>query len=405
MKGEVIMKRFNIVFLSLLFLATAAFLFNCENKYPSSLWDPDAATKPQPVIQQVIPADSAYAGISEIIIKGQNFSPVPEYNLVFFSGNKALVIAATETQLTIRAPKITGSDLELKIAVHEAELFSDPVNYKLLPAVSITGNLAENEEMGYAIAVDNDGNVYVSIDGKKIKKIDAQGTTTLLADVSFLKANGMKMGPDNVLYVTFAAGRLRKVATISMDGTEQDYASLPAAPEDLDFDANGNIWVTSLQDVYLVKTDQSVTKIKTFPLTLKSIRVFNGNVYVSGFDQTSGEAKIYRAPIQDETLGDEEVVFDIAAADWLSGVTVNSFTFSADGKIFLATGKSPDAIFIYNPDTGTHENLYPELVGPNIYAFTWSNDNFIYAVQQLTGASNVLKIKMFENGAPYYGRQ
>ncbi|HDQ00637.1 MAG TPA: hypothetical protein ENN22_15840 [bacterium] len=399
------MKRFNIVFLSLLFLATAAFLFNCENKYPSSLWDPDAATKPQPVIQQVIPADSAYAGISEIIIKGQNFSPVPEYNLVFFSGNKALVIAATETQLTIRAPKITGSDLELKIAVHEAELFSDPVNYKLLPAVSITGNLAENEEMGYAIAVDNDGNVYVSIDGKKIKKIDAQGTTTLLADVSFLKANGMKMGPDNVLYVTFAAGRLRKVATISMDGTEQDYASLPAAPEDLDFDANGNIWVTSLQDVYLVKTDQSVTKIKTFPLTLKSIRVFNGNVYVSGFDQTSGEAKIYRAPIQDETLGDEEVVFDIAAADWLSGVTVNSFTFSADGKIFLATGKSPDAIFIYNPDTGTHENLYPELVGPNIYAFTWSNDNFIYAVQQLTGASNVLKIKMFENGAPYYGRQ
>jgi len=399
------MKRFNIVFLSLLFLATAAFLFNCENKYPSSLWDPDAATKPQPVIQQVIPADSAYAGISEIIIKGQNFSPVPEYNLVFFSGNKALVIAATETQLTIKAPKITGSDLELKIAVHEAELFSDPVNYKLLPAVSITGNLAENEEMGYAIAVDNDGNVYVSIDGKKIKKIDAQGTTTLLADVSFLKANGMKMGPDNVLYVTFAAGRLRKVATISMDGTEQDYASLPAAPEDLDFDANGNIWVTSLQDVYLVKTDQSVTKIKTFPLTLKSIRVFNGNVYVSGFDQTSGEAKIYRAPIQDETLGDEEVVFDIAAADWLSGVTVNSFTFSADGKIFLATGKSPDAIFIYNPDTGTHENLYPELVGPNIYAFTWSNDNFIYAVQQLTGASNVLKIKMFENGAPYYGRQ
>ncbi|MDW7682201.1 MAG: hypothetical protein SCK70_16680, partial [bacterium] len=293
----------------------------------------------------------------------------------------------------------------LKIAVHEAELFSDPVNYKLLPAVSITGNLAENEEMGYAIAVDNDGNVYVSIDGKKIKKIDAQGTTTLLADVSFLKANGMKMGPDNVLYATFAAGRLRKVATISMDGTEQDYASLPAAPEDLDFDANGNIWVTSLQDVYLVKTDQSVTKIKTFPLTLKSIRVFNGNVYVSGFDQTSGEAKIYRAPIQDETLGGEEVVFDIAAADWLSGVTVNSFTFSEDGKIFLATDKSPDAIFIYNPDTGTHENLYPELVGPNIYAFTWSNDNFIYAVQQLTGASNVLKIKMFENGAPYYGRQ
>lgn len=399
------MKNLNYVLISLFILLVAAFLMNCENKYPESLWDPDAPTQPQPVIEQIIPPDSTYAGVGEIVIKGKNFSPVKEENLVFFSGNRAEVTGASETEITIKSPKVTGDSLEIKIAVHKAELFSEPVYYKLKAAVAVTGNLAENNEMAYAIASDKSGNIYVSIEGKTIKKIDPEGNVSHIADVSFLKANSMKYGPGDMLYAAFAAGRVKKIATVDVqDGSEGTYATFSSEPKDLDFDVNGNLWVTTGSDIYLVKPDQTKTQVKTFPINLKTARVFNGYLYISGFDEATGEAKIWKAEIQGEALGTEEVVLDIAAADWLAGITVNSFTFDADGKMYLATDNT-DAILIYNPTDGSHDILFPELIAPNIYSFCWSDGQFIFAVQQLESISNVLKIDVGKSGAPYYGRQ
>lgn len=396
------MKHFQLVFSSLLLFLVVVFSFNCENDYPTSLWNANEAGKPQPIISEIIPADSSYAGISEIIIKGQNFSTVPEENLIFFSGNKAKVTAATATQLTLRAPKIAGENLEIKIAVHGAELFSEPVAYKLKPAVSIMGNLADNSNVAYAIAVDNNGNIYVSIEGNVIKKIDAAGKTTHFADVTFLKASSMKFGPNNNIYASYAAGRNKKIATITPDGTETAIVSVPNAPEDFDFDAAGNIWVTGGSEVYVVKSDNSITSVKTFPVPLKSVRVFNNYLYVS--EKSTGLTKIWRAEIQGETLGAEEMVFDVASIEFLAGRVVNTFTFSEDGKYFFGTNYS-DAIVIHNPEGNSNSVLYTELIGPDVVALTWSKD-FIYAVQQTGSAtsSNVLKIKMFENGAPYNGR-
>ena len=395
-------KLYPMMFLMILLFGLILF-YGCENKYPESLWDPNAPSGAQPVIEQIIPPDSAYAGVGTLIIKGKNFSPVKDYNLVFVGGNRAEVVDASETQITIKTPVIVGDSLEIKIAVHKSELFSEPVYYKLKAAVSVIGNLAENNWMGYAIAADKLGNVYVSIEGKMVKKIDPEGNVTHLADVSFLKANSMKYGPGDKLYAAFAAGRVKKIATVDTSGAEGTYVTLPKEPKDLDFDASGNAWVTVDTDVYLVKPDQSKTSVKTFPLKLKTIRIYNGYVYVSGFDDATGEAKIWKAPIQGETLGDEELVLDIAATDWLAGITVNSFTFDADGVMYLATDNA-DGILIYNPVDGSHDVLFPGLIAPNIWAFCWSEGNFIFAIQQLENNSNVLKIDVGKLGAPYYGR-
>ncbi len=397
------MKKLHTILFFMLILLIFIFFMSCENKYPESLWDPNAPSGAQPVIEQIIPPDSAYAGVGEIIIKGKNFSPVKDYNLVFVGGKRSEVVDASETEITIKSPVIIGDSLEIKVAVHKSELFSEPVYYKLKAAVSIIGNLAENNWMAYAIATDKIGNVYVSIEGKLVKKIDPDGNVTHLADVSFLKANSMKYGPGDKLYAVFAAGRVKKVATVDTSGVEGTYVTLPKEPKDIDFDASGNAWVTVDTDVYLVKPDQSKTSVKTFPVKLKTIRVFNDYIYVSGFDETTGEAKIWKAPIQGETLGDEEVVLDIAAADWLTGITVNSFTFDLDGNMYLATDNA-DGILIYNPADGSHDILFPGLIAPNIWAFCWSENNFIFAIQQLESYSNILKIDVGKLGAPYYGR-
>lgn len=380
-------------------------MFNCENNYPPSLWDPNAPTKPAPVIDEVIPHDSTYAGVGEIIIKGSNFSPTPEENLVFFDGNRAEVISASETQLTIKSPNVIGDSLQIKIAVQGAELFSNPVWYKLKAAVAVIGNLAENKDVAHAIAVDKDGNIYVSIEGKTIKKITSDGTTTHYADVTFFKANGMKMGPGNTLYAAFAAGRRKQISTVAPDGSENTFVTFSTGPQDLDFDDSGNIWVSSGKDIYLVKPDKSKTKIKSFAITLKTVRVYNGYLYVSGEDESTGEAKIWRCEIQGETLGAEEEVLDIAAASWLEGATVYSFTFSADGKMFLATDHTDDAVFVYNMDDGSHEIFFSGLIAPTINGLSWSEGQLLFAIQLLESYSNVLKIDTGKYGAPYYGRQ
>ena len=375
----------------------------CESEFQESLYNPNAPKGLTPEITSISPPDGALAGVDEVTITGNNFSSNKDEVMVFFDAKRAQILEATPTQLNVLAPNIFGDSIKIKVAVHKVELFSNTVLYKLMPAVAEFGNLME-DDMAYAIASDVNGNVYVSIEGKVIKKIAPDGTTGHFADVSFLKANGMKMGPGNTIYAVFAAGRVKKIATIAPDGSESTFTSLTGAPEDLDFDANGNIWVTSGKDIYLVKSDKSNTKITSFPVTLKTVRVFNEYLYISGSDQSTGEAKIWRSQIQGETLAAEEVVLDLATAAWLSGSNVLTFTFSEDGDMYLGTDHPNDAVFIYHPD-GANEILFPGLVEATIHALVWSEGEYIYAIQHLSSGCKILKIDVGKNGAPYYGRQ
>ncbi|HHM23832.1 MAG TPA: hypothetical protein ENJ23_02190 [Bacteroidetes bacterium] len=376
-------------------------LSGCENNYPPSLWNPNEKSGPQPVVTEIIPPDSAYAGVSIITIKGQNFDPEPVKNLVFFGGKKAEILSASATELVVKAPNVVGDSLEVKIAVHGAELFSEVVYYKLKAAVQVFGKLGETDVV-YAIAVDSEENLYIDLEGKKIKKIARDGTTTHYADVGFLKANSMRMGPNNILYAAVTLGRLKKISAISPDGVESTFVTLAAIPYDLDFDQSGNMWVAAGKDVYLVKPNKSKSKVGSFAAKLRRIKLFNGYVYVLG--GAAGQQKIWRAEIQGETLGTPEEFVDLGAASWLEGAEVFSFTFAEDGDLFLGTDHSPDAIFILHAD-GSHEILFESLIGPRIFDLVWGQGNYLYAAQQLDGSSNVLKIDVGKKGAPYYGRQ
>ncbi len=383
------------------------FLVGCENDTTPSLFDPNATQRPNPIISSIQPADSALAGVGELTIKGQNFSAKPEENIVLFNTDPAVVLAASSTELKIKTPNVIADSISIKITVLGAELYTPAVWYKLRPAAALFGDLKDpgrDVVKAFGIDVDRNGNVYVSTELNTIKKVAPDGKVTVVkSNTSFIRANALKIGPGNILYATNVIARLRRISTIAPDGTESVLVSLPGNPQDLDFDANGNIWVTVDTDVYLVKPDKTATKIDSYPVTLAALRVYNGYLYVAGKNAATGEEKIWRSQIQGETLGAKEVILDVASASWLTGGSILSLTFSADGEMYLGTNH-PNGMFVLRPD-GSHDVLYPGLFTPSIYAVSWGEGNLLFAVQQLSNTSNLLKIDAGKKGAPYFGRR
>lgn len=384
-----------------------AFLVGCENDTTPSLFDPNIPQKPNPIISSILPADSALAGVGELTIRGQNFSAKPAENIVLFNTDPAVVLAASSTELKIKTPNVVANSIPIKISVLGAELYTPAVWYKLNPAAVFFGDLknpGQDVVKAFGIDVDLNGNVYVSTESNTIKKVAPDGRVTVVkSNATFIRANALKVGPGNILYATNAVARLRRISTIAPDGTESVFVSLPGNPQDLDFDANGNIWVTVDTDVYLVKPDKTAARVDGYPVTLAALRVYDGYVYVAGKNAATGEQKIWRSQIQGETLGAKEVILDVAAASWLTGGNVLSLAFSADGEMYLGTNH-PDGMFVLRPD-GSHEVLYPGLFAPAIYALSWGEGNLLFAVQQLNNTSNLIKIDAGEKGAPYYGRR
>ena len=407
------MIRKNIDVFTVIIVIVGIFHFQCAQYPAPSLFDPNQPELPQPEITSVVPPDSALSGVGEIMINGKNFSANAGEDLVFFNEVPVEIKSATTTQLIVTTPVLEGDSIAIKVAVQGSELFSDPWNYKLNPAVADFGRIFEGA-IAYAIASDAAGNVYYFVRnesvGNEIFKTTPQGETESLGFTSFLIANAMKIGPGNLLYIA-PTGRIRKISTFSLDGTEGTYVSLPANPIDLDFDASGNIWVVGTRLLMRVTTDKKVDQMLTFPVNrMYGVRVFDGHVYAGGEDTNTGEKKIWRAEIQGDALGDLEVVLDVANAAWLEGASVLSFTFAEDGEMVLGTDH-PMGIFLYRSD-GTNEPLYPGLFEPEIYAMSWANGPTLYAVRHRRSADNpgtfdfsqIYKISLSKNNAPYFGR-
>jgi hypothetical protein len=391
----------------------------CSEDPADSLFDPNRTDRVRAVVTALSPPDVALSGIGQITISGQNFASKPEENLVFFDAVRAQVVAASPTELVVKTPVLVGDSIQVKVAAHGAELFSEPVLYKMLQPVTDLNKMFDTpiSFTAHGIATDLSGNVYYSATslsfGSEIYKAGLDGEPVVFAEPSFLKASSMKFGPGNVLYAA-ASGRLKKIATFAPDGAESVYATLPLPknPLDLDFDSSGNIWVVGGTGLARVKPDRSAELMATVSINgLLTVRIYDGYVYIGGIDHTSDENKIWRYQITGETIGAQELVLDVRSAEWLAGVEVLSFTFSENGDMILGT-THPDGLLVMKAD-GSGEPLYQGLLKSKISTMIWSEGNALYAVRQIrpdeepdrSSSSQIYKILMPTNGAPYYGRQ
>ncbi len=398
---------------TLLLLAVALIAgmwIGCKEDPPASLYDPNYVSGAQPVVSGITPATGALGGVTMLTITGQNFSPVPGNNLVFFDKSSVTVLTASATQLTLKAPPLAKDSIQVKVAVARSDKYSAAYLFKLGLAANEKFATFGSGEESVGIECDNAGNLYASMltpnGGIGVKKFTPAGVRSdyspiLSSTVSNWK--NMKFGSGGAMFCT-ATGRAILFRIPPGGGTPAIWLSGAGLGvlADLDFDQNGNLWASGANgNVYRVSPTKVVT---VFPCvgTLRAIRVFNGAVYVGG--KRDSLEKVWKFPIIGaDSLDAEQEYFNLSSVYGANGSFVNAITFSQDGDLYIGTDNA-EGIRLVHPSK-VSEPYYAGIVSGTTVALTWSTGTDLFQSRSsIPGPASAVKISAQKAGAPYYGR-
>ncbi|MDZ7290444.1 MAG: IPT/TIG domain-containing protein [candidate division KSB1 bacterium] len=386
-------------------------LLGCEKfDNPPAVFNPNEQGRPSPVITGVEPAGAAFAGLTEVKLIGDNFSPVLEENVVYFGNKPGEVKSASKTEIKVIPPKLIADALTIKVVVAGALGIAQFSPYKLKDVSSEYGNFGNLDQV-YAIALDANENLYAHLKaGSVVVKVSPAGAKTEFGKASFPQALEMHIGPGGYLYLHRSLGNLFRIGPGG--GDAQLFSTLPVRTATFDFDANGNILAAGNKSgIYVVDPNGTPTSTGKFlAFDVKSLRVFNGFVYVlalyTGTDPSIPKSGIWRSQILSaSTLGNEELVFDWSKSGDFAKAKFFAMTFSQDGEIYVGTNNA-DAILLIRPD-GSSQALYKGLINPDATHLVWGNGDFLYQNRGSDKPENrrVIRIDMGKKGAPYYGRK
>ncbi|MEE9168075.1 MAG: IPT/TIG domain-containing protein [Candidatus Neomarinimicrobiota bacterium] len=380
-----------------------------EPEYPESIWEGDDVGEAYPSISLVQPEDGSLAGVGEVTIIGENFSADSADNIVFFDGSLATILSASEMELLVRAPDLSGDSLTIKVAVTGAFEFAEYHPYKLEPAVTEYGAFGEFDDI-YAMAMDTDENLYISIYARTITMVDSTEEKSEYASWGGppLILAGMKMGPDGYLY--FAANRTQLYRINPDDGSRETFAVFEEKVLDLDFDSDLNLYAAGKEGrVFLTTPEGDTATVAQYDTEIEfnCVRVFGDHVYLTGESPT--QKAIWRNEIEDGgTLGPGELVFDWDEFAGDLGPSIQAITFAEDGTLFIGSNRE-EALYALEPpySESTPEPLYPQVLVPPASWLSWGNGKYLYVNRHSddTAQRRVLKVNMKQEGAPYYGRQ
>ena len=141
--------------------------------------------------------------------------------------------------------------------------------------------------------------------------------------------------------------------------------------------------------------------VKTFPFrgTVRSVRVYDGYVYVAGkVDSIEG---VWRLRIVSaDSAAPAEQFYQYA----VNTPSVYAVTFSDDGSMYLGTG-GPGGVYVVSPG-GTAQPLYEPLLKPDITGLAWGKGADLYVARGGTVNDHIIaRVNTRKTGAPYFGRQ
>jgi hypothetical protein len=387
-------------------------LVGCKVDPPASLYDPNYQNRPTPTISSIAPPGVALAAVTTITITGTNFSPDKTQNQVMFDATPGTILSASATQLTLVSPIMIKDSVKVRVTVMGATLFSNILYYRLDAAVLEFGVDTKSAEDPYGMDCDSAGNLYVSLvknsDGSPlgVKKFTPSQVRTDYSPAApgATKWSSLKVGPGGVLY---AARQLNALYRIPAGGGTAALWTTPTLGglgrvNDLDFDAAGNIWAAG-NDTKICRVT-SAGAVKTFPFTanVRSVRVFNGALYLGGTDGTI-EAVWKGTIVSSDSLGPLTVYYDNSAHYAPQAAQVTAVTFSIDGNMYVGTDAAEGILIVTS--TGGVSALYPGLMSPTPINFAWGKGTELYASRGGGTLNRILRINTLKQGAPTYGRQ
>ena len=406
-----IVKRLAAAFL----LACTMFLMlaGCEEE-PVSIYDPDVVGNPDPTISTVVPDSNfsstniAFAGIGVVNITGEHFSAILDDNNAFFDGVPGKVLSATPTMLRVQLPNITGDSVEVKVAVRGAYYFGEYLEpFPILSAVKEVGSFIDSDPYISTISCDNSGNIFVN-GGKEIFIVEPDSlkqayNSTLLTGIS-----KMKMGPEGKNYFVISSAISRITPPDVTEGLW--YKAMPEVLVDFDFNENGTLFLASVSgNIYPFDAETKTFTVDStyFGMTIRTLRVFDGDLYVVTDDvDTLGviqEKAIYTNQITGDVLGDKQRLTTLDGIDTDGTVTVTSIAISESGSIFLGNLNDP-ALIVY--ENGHLAPYCEPILSSPIGALSWGSGDYLYLVRQARGevTQRVLQLDMGQAGSVYYGR-
>lgn len=423
------MKTKAVSIVTLLSIAVMLALTGCEEpNYPDNIYDPNDPGNPTPVITSVSPADSTYGSIMDkktVVIEGQNFSATANENLVYFGAAAATVITATTTRLELEPPANFGDSLKVKVDARGAYLFGEYRNvdsswhyYKLLNPVEKPGDpafaLADNMSV---MDMGADGNLYV-VSGIDIIQVTPDGIRKVIGPTKTANAlSNMRCGSEFQFHYTYS--NYYFVTTVDTASGTSTHANFKTSKKvaDLDFDMNRNVWYAGEDGViYVTKAGEVAGTLlyKNDAVYFTKMRHFENYLYLAGKETLSDGSevtKIWKQQI-DLTAGAPALKDSlIELFNWTEsayvGKAITVLELNADGEVYV--GSSAQPLMKLNLTTGIGQTVYPKLLNNYKTArFVWGANDYIYInTLSLDAVDNdtILKVRLFEEGAPYYGRQ
>ena len=413
------MSHMNNTFVKLILVVAISLVgfWGCQdNQYPSDIWNPNDTPNPDPVITQVFPSDSAFAGADILYIHGDNFSANSDDIMVFFNSYLGEILEANDTLLTVSPPSLTADSITIKVAVQGAYLFGEYFPYKLYPRLVEYGTFDSFEESIYGITTDTEENLLLGLSAGQsisIEKLLAPYGERIYQYLDLTPYNlgivpkCLILGSNQNIY--FTDGGNPYLIQINLISGGLGYAVLPGLAIAMDFDVNGNLFAGgSGQAVYLITSNMSVSVAKPYEETnITALRVFNNHVYVagkySGDDPSVPSVGVWRNEILSETgeLGETMLILDWTGESGTEG-NITSLTFDINGNMFLSSDEGYGVMTL--SIDGNLEPYYPKIISPPITKLEWGTGNYLY--MNYKGENKAIhKIDTRVEGAPYYGRQ
>ena len=397
------------------------FSFACEMDAPPSIYSENAAAAPSPVITSIEPAAGGIAGISQLTIFGNNFSPIDSQNHVFVDTAQAIVDSATTTMLIIKAPKgVVGNNLKIKVTVDGAFKVALYDHYQIEEVAQEYGNFGDLDEV-ISIAVDKNENLYVQMrvhaDTVKIVKVTPSGAKSNYAskNIPVQKFSQIKFGPNGYLYCQRSSSKeLYRIPPGGNDSASLFHTLPIARGSFFDFDSLGNMYCAGRTAGMAVVSLNSQTSriVGNFSLfDVRGVRVYDGYVYVLGI-YSQVKKGVYRARINsaDGELGTIDTVFNLSSlAQFSDPVQIMGLAISSTGDILVGSETSDPIYVIRN---GSAVPLYPGLLIKPAGEIRWGTGKYLY-VNRYNSNSNaalvdpsirrVMRIIVDSFGAPEYG--